>query len=338
MGALNKFFSQTNENNVFKFTIDTRNIVSGATNGSENPLSFKIPSIVPNTGNLCVVRVSDGRPDLNINGTSTTSNFILNFTTAGIYDITIIGRLSAFSFYAADGYDKLKMIKITQWGNFKFGIRTFSGCSNLVIDAPDVFNAPADFASGFSQVKEIISNLNLVDTTKTTASDLVFSGLQTPLKSLLNPFWKSLVLFQVYQNVVFDNSITKIQIISDSITQLFSPFTNITTTATLELDVQTPNLVSVNRLLWTGAVKARSHAGKVDVRSVTTTTDWLGSALTTSQVDATLLGWANNLPYMQAGVTWNWLGSKYSNTPTVIAAYNKITSTWGVIFTNLTML
>ena len=336
MSANRRFFALLNNNAMLQFTIDTRNIVTGATDGSENPLTFRIPSVQV-ASNSCVIKVNDGRPDKIINSSSTTSDFILDFATAGEYEITVIGRLSFSFYFQMWGYDCKKITLVSRTYNFKFDIRTFYNCSNLVIDSPDVLLLPLEMTSGFQGIKEFKSDLNLIDTSKVTAASGIIQGLQFPLKSLFNPFWLSLYLFEVYKSVTLDPSITKIQIISDSITSLYQPFNAITTPSTIELDVQTPNLTTMFRVFNNGAIKARSHGGKIDVRNVTNTSNWLIGKFTTAQVDATLLGWANNLPFMQSGVTWNWNGSKYSNNPAVIAAYNKITNDWGVIFTNLTM-
>lgn len=336
--ALRRFQAIQDENSVFRFQIDTSKIDPLATDGSENPLTFRIPCSAPNAGNSCVIKVSDGRPDIVINAASTAANLTLTFSVSGIYDITIIGRLGNFNTYVNSwGYDRLKFGRILKWGGFKLGARTFYNCNNLIIDAPDTVVLPSDASTMFQGVKEFTNDLSLLDTSKVTSSANLFNAHGSILKSLLNPFWSSLSNFNlVYTNLTLDSSISKIQIISDSITSLSQPFNSLSTSATLELDIQTPNLTTMFRVLYNGAVKARSHAGKIDVRNVTNTDQWLNGTLTKAQVDATLLGWAQ-LPFMQSGVTWNWNGSKYSNNPAVIAAYNKITSDWGVIFTNLTM-
>ena len=86
MSGLKRFFALGQENSIFKFTIDTRNIVAGATNGSENPLTFRIPTRQWITNN-CILRVSDGRPDVSITSSTSpnSSLFTLNFYTAGVY-------------------------------------------------------------------------------------------------------------------------------------------------------------------------------------------------------------------------------------------------------------
>ena len=321
------------EDSVFKFTIDTRNIVAGATNGSENPLTFKLP--ISGTASLnFTLRVSDGRPDVTVSGVAGITNYgIITFANPGIYQISLIGYVPNFSFYfAALNWDSLKMISIDNWGNVAF-VRAFIYCPNLIVNAKNTLVLPADSQSLFSGIKEYRSDLSLLDTTKCTNASGILQGVQTPLTSTLNPFWKSLIVFgSIYSITSFNPSVTKIEVISDTITSLNSPLNN--TSFTGEFIFQTPNLNTLFRVIYGTGLKP--HLGKVDVRNVTTTTEWIQYAMTQANTDATILGWAN-LPFMKSGVTWDWKNSKYSNNPSVIAALNKITVQWGAIFTNLTM-
>ena len=75
MSSLRRIVSKSSEVSTFIFTIDTTKIVSGATNGSENPLQFKIPlSNIANASTNCVVKVSDGRPDITMIGQTDVNN------------------------------------------------------------------------------------------------------------------------------------------------------------------------------------------------------------------------------------------------------------------------
>lgn len=323
------------------FQIDTRNIVAGATDGSENPLTFRIP-LRQRSDQSGIIRVSDGRADISVNSSTPSTAFNLTFATAGIYTITLFGKFVDFSFYNTVNmpYDRLKIILISQWSNVMIlGTRFFYQCANLVIDAPNVLVLPVVPSWCFQQIKEIRSSLNLIDTTKATDMDRSVYFIATPLSSTFNPFFQSLnIVLQLYQDLTFTPAVNKIEIISNSVVTLSQPWNNIIfqNTGNIELICQTPNLTTMFRVIWNGEVRTRCHAGKIDVRNVTNTNQWLNSVMPQANVDATLLGWAN-LPFMQAGVTWNWNGSKYSNNAAVIAAYNKITVTWGVIFTGLTM-
>lgn len=345
MGAILKFFALGKRRSIFKFTIDTRKIVSGATDGSQNNLTFRLPTRQWASNN-CIIKVSDGRPDISINSgiTDSNPNFTLTFSTAGIYQVTIIGTLlfnfSVVSSSVVYGYDKLKIISIDNWGNLmNFGSASFLDCSNLYINAQNTLVLPADSSDFFRGIGGFNTSLTLLDTTKVANTLRMINSITTNLTGQLNPFWQSLVTFSsVYSGNIFDTSVNKIEIISSTLQNLDTPWDMVVfqNTGTIELVLDTPNLKKMFRVFRNGQVKTRCHAGRIDVRNVTDTNGWMTGAFTTAQTDATLLGWAN-LPFMQAGVTWNWNGSKYSNNPAVIAAYNKITVEWGVIFTNLTM-
>ena len=343
MGATRRFYAVSKEISVFIFKIDTRLIVGGATDGSENPLTFRLPlpDITTTLKHTCTVDVDDGRPSYTFTPLSTTDDLTLHFATAGIYTITITGTVSNWSTYATWGVpSRKKIIEILKWGNFIFPTRAFYMCSNLVVNAPNVLVLPSSPSWFFQGIKEFKSSLALIDTSKATNMSRFMSGLQTPLNSILNPFFLALVtVTDFYTSIAFTNEVEGIEIVSDSITSLSQPWNLCTTpraAGDFYLRIKTPNLTTMFRVIHNGDFRTKCHAGEIDVRNVTNTGSWLNSIMPQANVDKTLLGWAN-LPFMQSGVTWNWNGSKYSNTPEVIAAYNKITVEWGVIFTNLTM-
>jgi hypothetical protein len=342
MNIISYYLLLDDEETPFIFEVDTRNVVSGATDGSENPLSFRIPAPVTSGNSGIVIKVSDGRPDIGISGSTTTANLTLTFTTPGVYEIKIYGRFnSGWTFYlAAQGFDRLKITKVKQWpsNTLFFAIRAFQMCSNLVINAPNVLVLPTDSGLFFQSIKGFESDLSLFDTSKCVTAVGILQLVQNNFNSLLNPFWLNLTSFNnVYSNAKLTASIDKIEVISNSITLFSQALTGLTTPlSTIRVVFKTPNLTNMFRFFFSGDIRTKAHGGEIDVRSVNDTSNWLTGTFSTWQVDATLLGWAQ-LPYMQAGVTWNWNGSKYSNNPAVIAAYNKITVQWGVIFTNLTM-
>ena len=349
MGLMIKMFAFPRKKSVFKITIDTTKIVSGATNGSENPLTFRIPMELPNINNACIIRVSDGRSDISISATTPSSAGLLTFASSGIYTITIIGKVGLFNVGGTTGgvsygYDKNKIMYVDNWGyavNFMNGTTgAFDGCVNMTVRATNTLVLPVNSNDFFRSIKGFDTSLTLLDTSKCTTAQRILATVMTVQKGTLNPFWKSIVSFiSVYNANTFATDVDRIEIISDTLETLNDPWALVTfqNTGTIRLICKTPNLKTIFRIYRNGQARTRCHLGEVDVRNVTTTTGWANGGMTPAQVDPTLLGWANNLPFMQAGVTWDWGGSTYSNNPAVIAAYNKITVTWGVIFTNLTM-
>ncbi len=63
-----------------------------------------------------------------------------NYTSSGIYDITIFGTIIGWSF--KEGGDRLKLLEIKEWGPLRLGNNGyyFYWCSNLEIDACDVLD------------------------------------------------------------------------------------------------------------------------------------------------------------------------------------------------------
>ncbi|MFT4250359.1 MAG: BspA family leucine-rich repeat surface protein, partial [Candidatus Woesearchaeota archaeon] len=69
------------------------------------------------------------------------TNNVINFSSAGVHEIEIVGTLEGWRFN--NGGDRQKLLEIKQWGNVKLGNNNgyFYGASNLIItasDAPDL--------------------------------------------------------------------------------------------------------------------------------------------------------------------------------------------------------
>lgn len=341
MGAIRRFNAFEDENSVFRFRIDTSKIVTGATNGSENPLTFKIPMVWQSGYETqCIIRVSDGRPDVSVvdNMVDINAKSVITFSTSGIYDIEIIGKIGFFTGFANTtvGYDRLKIIGVYHWPyqvNFQLG--SFSGCSNLIIYAENTLKLPANSNSFFANIGGFATGRldNLIFTDVTTANSIL-SGVSTVFTSLFNSFMPSMTSVTNLYSGVNVSAMSRVEIISNSVTNVGVLFGNQLRNFSGELILSTPNNTSIQALCYYFNVSP--SLANVDVRNVTSTLNHIRNPLSTSKMDETLLAWAN-LPFMQSGVTWNWKGSKYTNNPAVIAALNKITNDWGVIFTNLTM-
>lgn len=340
MRGLGRFFPMYQENSIFKFVIDTRIIVSGATNGSQNPLTFKLPIYSTATTTNCILKVSDGRTDVVINESNVNNNAVtlLTFATAGIYTITIIGSLGAFHpTNGTVGYDIRKIISVEIWGKDVKYI-TFNGCINCEFNATNTLYLPASSAGFFASTKgfpnQDLSNIQVRDVA--TAPNIL-QGVPTKFKKLFNPFWNNLTTAaSLYSGLDF-SELEFLEIRSNTLTSVQDIFSGTRRAFVGQIILETPNLTNISALCYRFN-NPPPALDKCDVRNVTNTLNWLlsGQPMPTSRVDATLLAWAQ-LPFMQSGVTWNWVGSKYSNNAAVIAAYNKITITWGVVFTNLTM-
>ena len=336
MSAIRRFMNFEDDISIFQFKINTNNIVVDATDGSQNPLSFRLP-ITLNSSNSFILRVSDGRPDVTINASSPTSALILNFNSPGIYDITLIGNVGFFQpSNLTVGYDRLKFIEINHWGNsVAYQHSCFNNCSNLEFLATNVLTLPVGSNTFFANTKGFPNkDLSNIQFTKVTSATQILNNVPTQFTSLFNPFMPNILSVSGLYSGVDIQNVSKIEIISDSVTTVNSLFSTPIRNFNGELILATPNNTGLQAFCY--YLTTTPSLAKVDVRNVTNTLNHIRYPLTTSRMDDTLLGWAS-LPYMQNGVTWDWKGSKYSNNPAVIAAYNKITNDWGVIFTNLTM-
>lgn len=343
MSGSKRFFALGQELSIFKFTIDTRNIVSGATNGSENPLTYRIPFYYPTSNlNIFIIQVSDGRPDISfVGGTTNQSALTLTFATAGIYTITLLGqgRDLIFGGSHANAYDKLKLISIDNFGaNFINSIAgVFNGCTNLIINAPNGFKMlGASGANCFNGIKGFGSNFSLsfVDISEATSFTTMLANVQNPLNSTLNAFINvATALTGLYQNSQFLPIVNKIEIISPSVTNV----NNLIRDSNFQgrLIIKAP---ITNAFMLTTGIPAPISLGEVDIRKVASTILFSG-VMSTTNVDATLLGWANNFDWTGVTTTssFSFNNSKYSNNPLVIAAKTFLESK-GMIFTNLTMV
>lgn len=333
MGANRRYFALGSNNQEFIFRIDTTKIVTGATNGSENPLKFKIP--LSNTGNNFILRINDGRPDVVVNNTNYATETSLTFATSGVYEITFIG---SFYWSGASGfYDRLKMFEILSWSlSAQWNSSSFEGCTNLTVKATNTLVLPSNSSSFFRNIKGFEpANLSNILFNNVSSAGAILTGVTTLFTSLFNSFMTSITsLNSLYAGLNLGNC-PRIEIIAPNATTAVALFGNTgNNNFNGELILNFPNVTSIDRLC--NYMPTMPSLAKVTVQSVTVTNNFLRIAMATVRVDETLIAWAN-LPSMVSGVTWDWKGSKYSNNPAVIAAYNKITTQWGVIFNNLTM-
>lgn len=338
MSAIRRFMAMEGENNIFKFTIDTRNIVVGATNGAENPLTFRLPLNFPtNIGHQFIIRVNDGRDDVVFDRTEAGS--IIHFATAGIYQITLIGRSNYF--LAGNVQDNLKWIYLDVWGTTFRGLlpNAFQGMTNLVIRAHESIKLTGNRAYFFNGIKGFALDFEMskLDVSEVSNFSGFFSGVQLPMYSVLNPFINAAEsMVGVYRNVDLTN-VSKVEVISQTASNFGNFLSNSNFTG--ELIIKAP-LISMYQMLF-GIVNPPA-LGKVDIRGTVSNTSFssfITHPMTEARVDSTLLGWANNYDWTGIplkSITMNWRGSKYSNNPAVIAARAFLISK-GFTFQNLTM-
>lgn len=324
------------DTSVFRFKIDTTKIVVGATNGSENPLKFKIPVFYPTSNtNSFIIRVSDGRADVSYTGSPTTVGLLdLTFSTAGVYTITLIGKCNSMRFI--DAVDKLKLIEVLHFPTkFNFLAGAFQGCSNCWINAQNGLKI-ASAGNFFNGIKGFGSNFDLgkLDLTKTNDTTLMLANITTTVNSTINAFLSSATSISgLYNGIQFGVSVNKIEIIAPLATNASNFLLNSNFQGRLIIKAPLTNIFQLTRYL-----PAPISLGEVDIRYVTASSNFFSGIMSVANVDATLLGWANNFDW--AGITsttaYNFNGSKHSNSPNVLTAKAFLQSK-GITFTNLTM-
>lgn len=329
-----RFFALGAENSVFKFTIDTRNIVSGATNGSQNPLTFSLP--INTTIRTFIVQVSDGRPDYTFDG-----NNIITFAAPGIYTITLIGRVYGWTFGRNTGYDKLKIISIDHWGSEVIfgldtngGVNVFKDCQNLIINADNGLKFRYNSAEFFVNIRGFAPHVDLLKYDISGCLNLpAVTGIYLPLYRVFSPFVNvSTTMLNFYRDVDLSN-VSKVEIISNTVANIQGLLWNSGFQGELKI---TAPITSMGRLL-SGVVNPPS-VGHVDIRRVTTNAYFIDNVMSTPNVDATLLGWASLdwAGFTSTAPAFDFYNSKYSNNSAVIAAKIFLESK-NVKFNRLTM-
>lgn len=336
MSVNRRFFPLASENKVFTFTIDTTKTLAGATDGSQNPLTFKLPLFYTLLQSF-IVRVSDGRADY----AYTSGGLTLTFATAGIYTISLIGLVEYFNFGLVTT-DRLKMIEVNRWGNVSLGQNTnswrnaFLNCSNLVIKATNGIKFPNEVGAFFQGIKGIdpVVDLQKYDMSNVMGVGSFFSGISLPLYSVLNPFFNIATnIGGVYSGVDISN-ITKIEVISNTVSTAIGFLQNSNFHGELIIKAPVTNYSSI----LNGVINPPA-LDKIDVRVATNFGfSWI-TKMETLNVDKTLIGWANTYDWTGVPViarsVW-FASSKYSNIPNVLAAKAFLESK-GFTFTSLSM-
>lgn len=334
MGAIRRFMPFDDENSVFRFKIDTRFVNAGATDGSQLDTQFILPIDTPIGFNF-ILKVSDGRPAVIVNTNNISTYKTITFSIAGVYEITLIGRANIrFNNMSPDAK---KMTLVSEFGlGFKFSSYAFQGAINMIWDAQFVrFN---ELDRVFINIKGFGANADLskyiVDSA--TVATYTFINIINPMTSVLSGFFPSLIdADSFYRETKISSSVTEIKILAPNLVSIRSCFNS--TQWRGRFVVQSKALTNISFVFR--AVTNPPSLGEVDIRRVTNTTNFITSIMSTTNVNATLLGWQNNFDWSvipSVTATYDFYNSKYSNNPAVIAA-KAFLEAKGIVFTNLTM-
>lgn len=322
------------DDSIFRFQIDTRNILAGATSGAELPNQFILP-VDAGTTNF-ILKVGDGRPDVVVNNSNIAANKKITFATPGIYEISMIGRAQLR--FNNQSPDARKMTWVYEVGlGFKFSSYAFEDTYNMTWDAPFVrFN---ELNRVFINTKAFGPKANLANyiVDDATMASYTFTSIQTPMTSVLSGFFPNLINATDFYRSTPLQLVSQVQIIAPNLVTTAGCFylSNMRGRIVIKSDV-----LAIIDNLCRGYTNPPS-LGEVDIRRVTSASLFISSAMTTANVDATLLGWVNNFDWsfisaVTNKVTFDFYNSRYTNSPNVVAAKAFLESK-GILFTRLTI-
>ena len=258
----------------FIMTVKTDNV------GTSNNDQFTIPTIAGNSYN---VTTSDGQTLSN-----NTDDLTITFPSAGTYDVNISGDFRQLRF--SNGGDKSKLLDVKNWGNIAWASfeRAFWGCNNFTsysaTDKPDLSNVTnMGYTFTTSAFNQDISSWNVSNVTSMQA---MFRGCYNFNSDLSS--WDvsnaTDISFMFQGAFLFNQDIT---------------------------GWNTSSAITMKRIFINATSFDRNLAGW-DVNQATDLSDFLqGSTLSTANYDATLIGWANQIPLSFNG-TLNFGSSTYT--------------------------
>lgn len=339
MSGARRFFAMIEDNNIFRFKIDTTKIVASDTNGSQLDTQYilPIPDSAFNISSFNLI-VSDGRPNVVINSNNISTARVLTFATPGIYEITLLGK-SRIKAGGSNGVDVLKIIEVTIMGrSFEFNEFAFDSCSNMIWNVPFCnFNTLSRVFLNIKGISDTIDLGNSLVDSVTTATNIM-GTIGSPPRTLFSGFFKKLTSADAMYINTNLSRIESVQIISPVLQTVSRAFQQ--TSFRGRIVVQSEVLTNITNICY-GYTNPPS-LGEVDIRRVTSAGTFISQVMSTTNVNATLLGWVNNfdwsvIPTVTNKVTLDFFNSKYSNDTAVINAKAFLESK-GIVFTRLTMV
>jgi surface protein len=342
-----KFSVTPPTNTAFEFSVKTDNA------GTSNSDQFTLPLTSAFNGITAEVDWGDGSSD-----TITAYNqseITHTYASSGTYTISITNALRAFRF--ANGGDKLKILNISNWGIFEFNIsQAFNGCTNLTqtaTDSPTI--STTDLNGTFANCSSFNGYINDWDVSNVQDFRFFLSGaavFNQPLNGwdvssgtrftqffrFARQFNQPLSNWDVsnatkmesmfYANTVFNQDLSNWDVGNvDSMNQMFR-FTNSITNVNIG-NWNMSSITNVYGMLRDSDAFDESLANW-DINQITTFGDFMRSSdgLSTANYDATLIGWAAQVPLSYSG-TLNMGNSVKTLGGAAEAAFNTIETNSG---------
>ncbi len=254
---------------------------------SSNNETITIPTVSTLTYNYSV-NWGDGTTDINVTGNATHT-----YTTPGQYLVSISGTFPRIRFNNAG--DKDKIVAIEQWGNNSWtNMReAFYGCSNLVIDAPDVpdLSDVTNLSFMFHSATSLVSGLENWDVRTIVNMSSMFEGASQFNGAIGN--WNTRNAKNM-SRMFFGATAFNQNIGNWNVAKATNMSFMFTFASNFNQDIGNWNVGKVTNmsLMLNNASSFDQNLGNWDISSVTNMSNmFFNSQLSTKNYDATLIGW-----------------------------------------------
>jgi len=260
------------------------------------------------------------------------------YTTGGIYTVTISGTINTFRF--ANTGDRRKITDVSNWGGFVLSNNSiFKGCVNLDISATDApIITPTSFNGLFYQCTSLTTpDFSAWDTSTVTDTRSMFYQATSFNGDVSTWDMSNVIYIGINQNfagmfesaTAFAGDISNWDLSSVLRADKFA-FNATNFSSDVSGWVIPASWFSMNKMFQNSGMD--SDLSSWDITGITILNNFLtGGQMSTANYDATLIGWAAQLPITYSGII-DMGGSTYdSGDAAVVAARNAIISSVGGI-------
>lgn len=290
--------------------------VTGSSDASE-PNQVKLPLDKENGNYSFTIRWGDGTTntitnrvngvrqnrfvvtDVTTNETQGFDEVVHTYETAGVYEISIVGQIDGWSFQNSG--DKNKLLRIYSWGPLEVGNEGgyFHGCSNMIIEAPDVLNLEntTNMLNGFRGCTALTNNEGMQNWDVSNIEDMRFMFAESPSFNEDLSEWITgnvrTTRFMFYQATAFNSNISGWNMTSnENMGYMFYEAEN------FNQPIGSWNTSTVNDMdfMFYKASSFDQDLSSFDVSSVTEFREFASySGLSVANYDALFNGWASQI-------------------------------------------
>ena len=330
--------SGTVVDNDFTFTVKTDN------SGTSTNTQFKLPLVISFNGVTANIDWGDGSTD-SITAYNQ-SEVTHTYSTSGTYEIKISSALRGFVFN--NGGDKLKILNISNWGIFDFNESgVFNGCTNLNTTSTDTPIITMIDATNTFRNCTSLSNLDVSSWNVSSVTDMfvMFSGC-TSLTSLNVSSWDVSNVVDMRFTFVNCTSLSSLSVGSwdvSNVLEMTRLFLNCRVLSTLDVTNWDTSSVTDMSLMFRDCDLFDYSLADWNINNVTNFSSFmnLATGLSTSNYDATLVGWEATLQAeFPSGtgytptISIDFGGSQYTSGGTADTARQSLVSNFGWTITD----